>query len=88
MGSGHFLVSAATYISRFIATEPSQEGVEIDELAIHRQVTERCLYGVDLNPMAVELARLAMWLITVDGTRPLTFLSEPAVRQLAGRGRR
>jgi len=74
MGSGHFLVSAATYISRFIATDPSQEGEETDELAIRRQVTERCLYGVDLNPMAVELARLAIWLVTVDGSRPLTFL--------------
>ncbi|HZJ28730.1 MAG TPA: N-6 DNA methylase [Solirubrobacterales bacterium] len=75
MGSGHFLVSAATYISRFIATDPSQEGENVDELSIRRSVTERCLYGVDLNPMAVELARLALWLTSVDGTRPLTFLA-------------
>jgi hypothetical protein len=75
MGSGHFLVSAASYISRFIATDPSQEGVDMDELRIRRSVSERCLYGVDVNPMAVELARLAIWLATVDGSRPLAFLS-------------
>ena len=74
MGSGHFLVAAATYISRFVATDPSQEGEDINELAIRRRVTERCLHGVDLNPMAVELARLALWLATVDPSRPLTFL--------------
>lgn len=75
MGSGHFLVSAASYISRFIATDPSQEGIDVDELRIRRSVSERCLYGVDVNPMAVELARLALWLATVDGSRPLAFLS-------------
>jgi len=75
MGSGHFLVSAAAYVSRFIATDPSQEGEDIEELEIRRKVAERCLYGVDLNPMAVELARLALWLSTVDGSRPLTFLT-------------
>ena len=75
MGSGHFLVSAASYISRFIATDPSQEDVDVDELQIRRHVSERCLYGVDLNPMAVELARLSLWLATVDGSRPLAFLS-------------
>ena len=39
-----------------------------------RRVVESCLYGVDLNPMAVELAKLALWLETVAADRPLTFL--------------
>lgn len=73
MGSGHFLVSAAAYIAQFIATDPSYNG-DLDWREIQRLVAERCLYGVDLNPMAVELARLALWLATVTGDEPLTFL--------------
>ena len=41
---------------------------------IRRTVAERCLYGVDLNPMAVQLARLSLWLTTLAGDRPLSFL--------------
>jgi hypothetical protein len=74
MGSGHFLVSAASYIAKFIATDPSYDG-PLDWLQIERLVAERCIYGVDLNPMAVELARLALWLSTVRSDVPLTFLS-------------
>jgi Eco57I restriction-modification methylase/N-6 DNA Methylase/Type I restriction enzyme R protein N terminus (HSDR_N) len=74
MGSGHFLVSAAAYIAQFIATDPSYDG-GLEWREIQRLVAERCLYGVDLNPMAVELARLALWLSTVRGDEPLTFLS-------------
>lgn len=39
-----------------------------------RVVAERCLYGVDLNPMAVELAKVSLWLTTLAGDKPLTFL--------------
>ena len=39
-----------------------------------RAVADRCLYGVDINPMAVEMAKLSLWLITVDSKRPFTFL--------------
>jgi hypothetical protein len=39
-----------------------------------RLVAERCLYGVDKNPMAVEMAKLSLWLITLDKDRPFTFL--------------
>jgi hypothetical protein len=74
MGSGHFLVSAAAYIAQFIATDPSYRG-DLEWKEIQRLVAERCLYGVDLNPMAVELARLALWLSTVSREEPLTFLS-------------
>ncbi len=74
MGSGHFLVSAGSYIADWIATDPSYGG-SLDRDGIRRLVAERCLYGVDLNPMAVELARLSLWLTTVSGDEPLTFLS-------------
>jgi len=60
MGSGHFLVSAAGYIAQYIATDPSYDG-DLPLVEIQRLVAERCLYGVDLNPMAVELARLSLW---------------------------
>ncbi len=77
-GSGHFLVAAVEYIAQFIATDPSyekHEGAQLLELAeIRRLVAERCIYGVDINPMAVELARLSLWLATVDREQPLTFL--------------
>jgi hypothetical protein len=39
-----------------------------------REVVERCIYGVDLNPLAVELAKLSLWLYTVSKGRPLSFL--------------
>lgn len=46
-----------------------------ERIAIARRVVaDRCLYGVDINPMAVEMAKLSMWLITVDRNRPFTFL--------------
>jgi hypothetical protein len=39
-----------------------------------RQVVGRCIYGVDLNPMAVELCRVSLWMETVEPGRPLSFL--------------
>lgn len=74
MGSAHFLNAAAAYIAQFIATDPSYEG-GLSRVELQRRVAERCIYGVDLIPMAVELARLAMWLATVKGDEPLTFLT-------------
>lgn len=60
--------------------EPAgEEGEEqaLTEEAIRpyrRLVAERCIYGVDLNPMAVELAKVSLWLTTLAGDKPLTFL--------------
>ena len=77
-GSGHFLVATVEYVAQFVATDPSYEeaeAVELPELKeIRRLVAERCIYGVDINPMAIELARLSLWLATVDREQPLTFL--------------
>jgi hypothetical protein len=74
MGSGHFLISAAAFIAQHIANDPSYAEGELSRSELMRLVAERCIYGVDLNPMAVELARVALWLATVRGDRPLTFL--------------
>ncbi|MCC7360977.1 MAG: hypothetical protein IT317_15950, partial [Anaerolineales bacterium] len=46
-----------------------------ERLAFARRiVSDRCLYGVDKNPLAVEMAKLSLWLITLDRNRPFTFL--------------
>jgi hypothetical protein len=82
MGSGHFLICACQYLAEEIATNPFTHDPEI-EGAPHgeaslvlwkRRVAENCLYGVDVNPMAVELAKLAIWLETVAVDSPLAFL--------------
>ncbi len=74
MGSGHFLVSAAAYIARRIANDPNYDA-DLSLPELQGLVAERCLYGVDVNPMAVEIARLALWLSTVRSDRPLRFLA-------------
>ena len=81
MGSGAFLVAACRYLAaayeaaliRDGGCHPSDIG-ESERAAMRRTIAERCLYGVDLNPMAVQLARLSLWLTTLAGNRPLTFL--------------
>lgn len=62
----------------FSQGEPSERLIPkeaAERLAIARRlVADRCIYGVDINPMAVEMAKLSIWLITVDKSRPFTFL--------------
>jgi hypothetical protein len=79
MGSGHFLIRACQFLAEEIATNPQTKDEAAaggDATLAHwkRRVVERCLYGVDVNPMAVDLAKLALWLETVAADRPLTFL--------------
>ena len=64
------------------------EPLEREALA-HRLVAERCLYGVDKNPMAVEMAKLSLWLITLAKRPPvLVRRPRPARRRLAARRHR
>jgi len=77
MGSGHFLVEATEYLARALAIDPYVEtGAAAEEDLTHwkRRVVERCIYGVDTNPLAVELAKLSLWLATVAEDKPLSFL--------------
>lgn len=81
MGSGAFLVQACRYLGeaygRAIIAEEQRESTRVSavELAKYkRRVAEKCLYGVDLNPLAVELAKVSLWLETLAQDRPLTFL--------------
>ena len=76
MGSGHFLVETTDYLARLLveALGGEQEIEEDDVRWARREVVERCIYGVDLNPLAVELAKLSLWLNTVSRDKPLNFL--------------
>ncbi|WP_432045604.1 Eco57I restriction-modification methylase domain-containing protein [Streptomyces asiaticus] len=75
-GSGHFLVAAARRIAKRVAAvrkrnpEPTADAVRH---AMH-EVVARCVYGVDLNPMAVELAKVSLWLEAMEPGKPLSFL--------------
>ena len=79
MGSGAFLVAACRYLAARLQEAweaegtPTADPVEREALA-HRLVAERCLYGVDKNPMAVEMAKLSLWLITLARDRPFSFV--------------
>lgn len=82
MGSGHFLLRACQYLAEEIATNPYTSDPDADQLPADesvltfwkRRVVEHCLYGVDMNPLAVELAKVALWLETAAMGQPLTFL--------------
>ncbi|MGE3885858.1 MAG: N-6 DNA methylase [Vicinamibacterales bacterium] len=81
MGSGAFLVSACRFLAERAERALVAEGAwterditEADRAELRRTVAERCLYGVDINPTAVQLARLSLWLTTLAADRPLTFL--------------
>ncbi len=81
MGSGAFLVGACRYLATAYETalvacgrcHPGDLGPS-ERASIRRLIAERCLYGVDINPTAVQLTRLSLWLATLAADRPLTFL--------------
>ncbi|WP_181686297.1 Eco57I restriction-modification methylase domain-containing protein, partial [Halorhabdus salina] len=78
MGSGHFLTKATGYLADEVMSEYRAVEVEMeqtfDEEAIRRDIAKECIYGVDVNGMAVELAKLSMWLETLATDQPLAFL--------------
>lgn len=76
MGSGHFCLGAARRIAMRLASLRTYGATPTPEEFRHalRQVIERCIYGVDLNPLAVELARMALWLEGFEEGKPLSFL--------------
>ena len=109
MGSGAFLVSACRYLAAAAEQALVQDGewqahdvTTADRTLLRRQIASRCLFGVDLNPMAVQLARLSLWLATLSANKPLSFLDHHLIagnsltgaspadvqRQPPGKGRR
>jgi hypothetical protein len=81
MGSGAFLVAACRFLAAAYEHSLILEGsvvpsdlTEADRASFRRAIAQRCLFGVDVNPMAVQLGRLSLWLATLSADRPLTFL--------------
>ncbi|MGC4761250.1 Eco57I restriction-modification methylase domain-containing protein [Micromonospora sp. DT46] len=88
MGSGAFLVAACRYLAEVVVRAWHRDGLpaELSDLAngnpdqedlllaARRLVAARCLYGVDRDDMAVELAKLSLWLVTLAKGKPFGFL--------------
>ena len=74
-GSGHFLLAAARRLAGHVARLKSSGTPSAAEYrSALRQVVGRCIYGVDLNPMAIELCKVALWMEAVEPGLPLSFL--------------
>jgi hypothetical protein len=88
MGSGHFLVDASNQMAGFMVSlleeVPYVEGMSVSITSNpndwRRRITRHCLYGVDLNPLAVNLAKLSLWLNCFAINHKLTFLDHHLVR--------
>jgi hypothetical protein len=81
-GSGHFLLAAARRLGKELARirtgedEPAPERLR----EATRDIIAHCIYGVDRNPLAVDLCRVALWLESHTGGKPLTFLDHRILR--------
>ena len=75
-GSGHFLIGAAHRIAKRLATARTGEAEPPRTVVLHalRDVISHCIYGVDLNEMAVELCKVSLWLEAMEPGKPLAFL--------------
>ena len=78
MGSAHFLTKATGYLAEQVMEEvrdaETEFSVAFDEQHVRREIAKECIYGVDVNGMAVELGKLSMWLETLAADQPLAFL--------------
>jgi hypothetical protein len=67
---------------RVLGESPVESGLDLDVAAdplvikARRAIIEHCLYGVDINEMAVEMAKLSLWLVSMDPLKPFTFLDD------------
>ncbi len=81
VGSGAFLVAAARYLADRLIEARAEEGLDVEgesdlkRWAI-REVVARCLYGADINGMAVEMCKLSLWLISMDPGKPFSFVDD------------
>jgi len=78
MGSGHFLVNATNHISNFLTEFHNSFDIISDSETStsywRRRAVENCIYGVDLNLLAVELAKLSLWILSMAKDQPLSFI--------------
>ena len=83
-GSGAFLVAAARFLAKRLVEAWTREEVLGDyadqpggaRSHALRQVVARCLYGVDINEMAVEMCKLSLWLVSLDKDKPFSFVDD------------
>ena len=81
-GSGAFLVAAANYLAKRLVEAWQRDGVTRGrtphEQEIHaiRTVIAKCLYGADINAMAVEMCKLSLWLVSLDPNLPFSFVDD------------
>jgi len=75
-GSGHFLIAAAHRIAKRLAAVRTGDEEPSPDATRHalREVIARCIYGVDINPMSVELCKVALWMEAIDPGKSLSFL--------------
>jgi len=75
-GSGHFLLAAARRMAAEIARIEAGSDTPDEAARQHalREVVQHCFFGVDRNPLAVELCRTALWIETIEPGKPLSFL--------------
>ena len=71
---GHTVGMDGRVVAADANVEPLPGDTEARTIVARRLIAERCLYGVDLNPLAVELAKLSIWLVTLAKGRPFGFL--------------
>ncbi|MEU3862545.1 DNA methyltransferase [Streptomyces sp. NPDC028722] len=80
-GSGAFLVAAARYLAARLVEAWRRQGEAVGtahDLYVHamRTVVARCLYGADINAMAVEMCKLSLWLVSLDPKLPFSFVDD------------
>lgn len=80
-GSGAFLVSAARYLAdRVVESWMSEDPANANRRDLHlraiREVVANCLYGADINDMAVEMCKLSLWLVSLDRDLPFSFVDD------------
>ncbi|WP_228489015.1 Eco57I restriction-modification methylase domain-containing protein [Raineyella fluvialis] len=80
-GSGAFLVAAARYLGARLVEAWNETGTAIgapqeQETEAIRQVVAHCLYGADINPMAIEMCKLSLWLVSLDPKLPFSFVDD------------
>jgi hypothetical protein len=80
-GSGHFLIAAAHRIAKKLAAIRTGDAEAAPEAVRHalRDVIGHCIYGVDMNDMAVELCKVSLWMEALEPGRPLSFLDHRIV---------
>jgi type I restriction-modification system DNA methylase subunit len=76
MGSGHFLAAAIGFLAQKYAEACAAADIIKSEADVKRLILENCIYGVDINPRAVKLAKMSLWLESAMGGRTLENLDD------------